>query len=426
MNSWKEKIKRKKPNIWISTWKIPSNMRKYASCRINYKQILFYSRQSSNVNQQQQHENTEIIMNLEKKIAELQLNLQKQERDSSFKDEELKNMRKFAKEAAEQLQPLKDKENEYLRIIQDRDLIIQQKDEQMIYLNSQIDGIRQEYLQKIKYLEQELNLKNMETNSLIDIKLNNEQEFEKKEKTILSLEQKIQDLDEKIKDQDIALKKMGETLFSKGVENKRLVEIVNEFKNEHLFSKVMGQKYSVQKIGSLKNEDLIDGQYFIDILKQKGQKLVKQICIADIYAFKNLQATKFELTYYSNKRGTLFFGKGEQLKSEQFQSRHLADIQETISQIQNLIEQEDYKLDEHFEQNKSQSGIRMQFTRKNKFRDEKDDEESKSSDEDKFVYVKANQKQQEVIQHNYISDDHHNQSDDDYDDEESDESQNSL
>jgi len=38
---------------------------------------------------------------------------------------------------------------------------------------------------------------------------------------------------------------MGETLFSKGVENKRLVEIVNEFKNEHLRTKIMGQKYSV-------------------------------------------------------------------------------------------------------------------------------------------------------------------------------------
>lgn len=42
-----------------------------------------------------------MIMHYEKIIAELQLNLQKSERDNSFKDEELKNMRKFATEAAE-------------------------------------------------------------------------------------------------------------------------------------------------------------------------------------------------------------------------------------------------------------------------------------------------------------------------------------
>jgi len=47
-------------------------------------------------------------------------------------------------------------------------------------------------------------------------------------------------LQEKIKDKDLALNKMGDTIFSKGVENKRLVEIINEFKNEHLKTKIMG------------------------------------------------------------------------------------------------------------------------------------------------------------------------------------------
>ena len=40
-------------------------------------------------------------MGYEKKISELTLNLQKAERDSAFKDEELRNVRQYAKEAAE-------------------------------------------------------------------------------------------------------------------------------------------------------------------------------------------------------------------------------------------------------------------------------------------------------------------------------------
>lgn len=40
-------------------------------------------------------------MNYEKKISELTLNLQKQERDNSFKDEELRNLRKIAREVVE-------------------------------------------------------------------------------------------------------------------------------------------------------------------------------------------------------------------------------------------------------------------------------------------------------------------------------------
>ena len=38
-------------------------------------------------------------MNYEKKLSELQLNLQKFERDNAFKEEEIKNMQKCALEA---------------------------------------------------------------------------------------------------------------------------------------------------------------------------------------------------------------------------------------------------------------------------------------------------------------------------------------
>ena len=116
----------------------------------------------------------------------------------------------------------------------------------------------------------------METNSLIDMKLNNEQEFEKKDKIINELNQKILELQEKIKDKDLALNKMGDTIFSKGVENKRLVEIINEFKNEHLKTKIMGQKFSVQKLGKLKNEDCIVRNYFSNFFSLDSQMINPQ------------------------------------------------------------------------------------------------------------------------------------------------------
>ena len=40
-----------------------------------------------------------MVMKYEKKISELTLNLQKLERDNSFKEEEIKNMQKCALEA---------------------------------------------------------------------------------------------------------------------------------------------------------------------------------------------------------------------------------------------------------------------------------------------------------------------------------------
>lgn len=53
------------------------------------------------------NEEREIKASLEKKISEMSLDLQKLERDLSFKDEELRNMRKYAEEAAKTVEPLR-------------------------------------------------------------------------------------------------------------------------------------------------------------------------------------------------------------------------------------------------------------------------------------------------------------------------------
>jgi hypothetical protein len=60
----------------------------------------------------------------EKRISELTLNLQKHERDLAFRDEELRAMRKYAEEAAKNLEPLRKRELKLELILKERDHFI--------------------------------------------------------------------------------------------------------------------------------------------------------------------------------------------------------------------------------------------------------------------------------------------------------------
>lgn len=53
-----------------------------------------------------------MILNYEKRIQELMMNLQKLERDLSYNQEELKNVKNIARDTAAELEPMKKIENE--------------------------------------------------------------------------------------------------------------------------------------------------------------------------------------------------------------------------------------------------------------------------------------------------------------------------
>ena len=59
-------------------------------------------------------DDSEMIMNYEKRIAEMLMTIQKQERDILYKDEEIKSIKNIARDLAEELEPVKKREEEVI------------------------------------------------------------------------------------------------------------------------------------------------------------------------------------------------------------------------------------------------------------------------------------------------------------------------
>jgi SMC interacting uncharacterized protein involved in chromosome segregation len=66
-------------------------------------------------------DDSEMIMNYEKRIAEMLMTIQKQERDILYKEEEIKSIKNIARDVAEQLEPVKVREEEFKRAIIERE-----------------------------------------------------------------------------------------------------------------------------------------------------------------------------------------------------------------------------------------------------------------------------------------------------------------
>ena len=60
-------------------------------------------------------------MNYEKRIAEMLMTIQKQERDILYKDEEIKSIKNIARDLAEELEPVKKREEDLKQVILERD-----------------------------------------------------------------------------------------------------------------------------------------------------------------------------------------------------------------------------------------------------------------------------------------------------------------
>lgn len=66
-------------------------------------------------------DDSDMIMNYEKRIQEMMMNMQKLERDLSYKEEELKNIKNIARDTAAELEPMKKLEIEFKQLLESRD-----------------------------------------------------------------------------------------------------------------------------------------------------------------------------------------------------------------------------------------------------------------------------------------------------------------
>lgn len=66
-------------------------------------------------------DDSDMIMNYEKRIQEMMMNMQKLERDLSYKEEELKNIKNIARDTAAELEPMKKMEIEFKQLLESRD-----------------------------------------------------------------------------------------------------------------------------------------------------------------------------------------------------------------------------------------------------------------------------------------------------------------
>lgn len=168
-------------------------------------------------------DDSEMIMNYEKRIADMLMTIQKQERDILYKEEEHKSVKNIARDLAEQLEPVKKREEEFR-------LAIIQREEQLSLKDQKIEEI----IDKIKDLERLLADENRETNKIVDLRLEMEAKLEKKDIEMHSLKEEVVKQRDEIKGKDEALKALTLTLLDKGKENQKLTEMISEIKNHQL------------------------------------------------------------------------------------------------------------------------------------------------------------------------------------------------
>ena len=113
------------------------------------------------------------MVSYEKRIAEMLMTIQKQERDILYKDEEIKAIKNIARDLAEQLEPVKKREEEFKAVIMDREKAIQQE---------KID--KEKLLEEMKELNKTLTQESKQNNILTDMKLEWESVVDRKDSQI--------------------------------------------------------------------------------------------------------------------------------------------------------------------------------------------------------------------------------------------------
>lgn len=150
----------------------------------------------------------EMMVSYEKRIAEMLMTIQKQERDILYKDEEIKAIKNIARDLAEQLEPVKKREEEYKAVIIDREKAIQQE---------KID--KEKLMEEIKELNKTLTHESKQNNILTDMKLEWESVVDKKDTQIHQFKEEVVKLRDEVRGKDEAIKALSMTLIDKGKEN---------------------------------------------------------------------------------------------------------------------------------------------------------------------------------------------------------------
>ena len=78
----------------------------------------------------------------EKRIAEMMMTMQKQERDILYKDEELKSIKNIARDVAEQLEVVKSREDEFKKVYLQKEETISQRQLENEVMRRQMEGIK--------------------------------------------------------------------------------------------------------------------------------------------------------------------------------------------------------------------------------------------------------------------------------------------
>ena len=167
----------------------------------------------------------EMMVSYEKRIAEMLMTIQKQERDILYKDEEIKAVKNIARDLAEELEPVKKREQEFREVIIDRQKAIHQE---------KID--KEKLMEQIKELNITLSQESKQNNILTDMKLEWEAVVDRKDTQIHQFKEEVVKLRDEVRGKDEAIKALSMTLIDKGKENQRLTEMVVEIKNHHLMT----------------------------------------------------------------------------------------------------------------------------------------------------------------------------------------------
>lgn len=136
------------------------------------------------------------------------MTIQKQERDILYKDEEIKAIKNIARDLAEQLEPVKKREEEFKAVIMDREKAIQQE---------KID--KEKLLEEMKELNKTLTQESKQNNLLTDMKLEWESVVDRKDTQIHQFKEEVVKLRDEVRGKDEAIKALSMTLIDKGKEN---------------------------------------------------------------------------------------------------------------------------------------------------------------------------------------------------------------
>jgi len=133
---------------------------------------------------------------------------------------------------------------------------------------------------------------------------------------------------------------------------------VNTIKNQILEEQIFSQKFIVQQPGAISTTNYTfsfvrdrseAGEFFLEISSNgaTGTRTNRRICVVDIEAIEPIQGIKFKLVYHAKPTmmNQLSWKRDKTLRSEQFQSRHLAQIMDGLQQVNKLYEEQERQLD---------------------------------------------------------------------------------